>query len=251
MRYINCVISIVFLLLLTSSVMAQGDYLKKGESGIEVVGSLIKDDISSGYGIQAGFSLNGIVDIGFAMTMSKMDSNSGYYKVKAKSYSTFIVFHMAKQNKYNVPVALSLLIGYNSATYTGSSEYGFSDQKYYEDQLIVGFGAYRNERLAPNLYIQPRGEIILHPSFETSPDIYPDYDFNSYSNFDRIDETGLNPSFNFGISLFAGPDKTFNSLLRIGPSIGFYKGTTTFAINVGVIIPFGSLKNENDDENDW
>ncbi len=230
--------------IISSVAFAQGDYLNKGMNGVEVIGGYINNDFSSGYGIQIGISLNGVVDIGFAATSFNIDSEYDFIDFKAKSYVTFVMFHFVKQNKYKIPLTSSLIVGYNSTNTTESSDFEYGNKSYKEGRFAIGLGLTRNEKLSPKITLQPRCEIMIYPHIES-------YDLVTGDGRTDYSKIVLNPEFNLGLFLIIGTDRNRNPILRIGPALQFSKGTTTYSINAGFIVPFGGSHSSNDADDDW
>ncbi len=244
MRFKFQILFVLCTSIISSVVFAQGDYLKKGVSGVEAIGSYINDDISSGYGIQIGISLNGVVDVGFAATAFNIDSEYDFINVKAKSYVTFVMFHFVKQNKYKIPLTSSLIVGYSNTNITEDRDFEYGDISYKEGRFAIGLGLIRNEKISQEILLQPRCEVLIYPHIES-------YDVVTYDGRTDYSKIVLNPEFNLGLSLIIGTDQNRNPILRIGPALQFSKGTTTYSINAGVIVPFGGSHSSNDTDDDW
>lgn len=59
MRFGKYLIAFILIIFAGSSVMAQGDYLQRGESGFEADFGYLFNDIVSGYGGQVSFCVDG------------------------------------------------------------------------------------------------------------------------------------------------------------------------------------------------
>ena len=120
----------------TSQIFAQGEFLKRGESGWGVAGSAAFVQTSSAYGISFGYSFKGFFDVGLGVGRG-YQGEGGDYQVYSNFIAPSITVYLAKQDgrKRTPTIALSLSYQYvsiNTPEPTG-----------YYDPTPAPYGSYR------------------------------------------------------------------------------------------------------------
>lgn len=108
--------SIIFsLLLITSAATSQSLLLKKGQSGTNIGVGLGSIGKASNVYLKAGFSPNGLLDIGLGIGKSSVDDISNYGELFIIPYIEYLFI---KQDR-NVPLSVGIGASYQRTTDTG------------------------------------------------------------------------------------------------------------------------------------
>ncbi len=109
-------IYIYFITILIPSLLnAQGQYLEKGISGIDISGEYALNNDLNSFTIGLGYSFNGIFDIGFDYSNASLDNDDKLY---INFYGPCLRFHVLKQSKV-VPISFSFSASYLFGSYSG------------------------------------------------------------------------------------------------------------------------------------
>ncbi len=131
---------IIFVSLVSSNVLAQGDILKYGESGTDfnIFGEL--NSRTDGYaGGNVGISLKGVIDLRFAITSSS----------EAK-YSPSITIHTIKQDRTGLPFCLSFVY---SVAAKDLSAISFDNNSSYGSVIFSNIELNQNKIIQPSFFI--------------------------------------------------------------------------------------------------
>ena len=131
----------IFVVLMASSVFAQGDYLNKGESALEFGFFNLTNGGENNQGGNVGLALNGIVD--FDLSIQKMSTRKTLY---SKSMS----LHIFRQGYHSAPFGLSFM--------AGTSSYNIGNL-FFRNYYMYGPTLYRNIIIGNAITLQPSAGI--------------------------------------------------------------------------------------------
>ncbi len=213
---------VIIILLLAVSAMAQGDYLKKGENGIEIMGNYLfpKND-ATGHGFQVSFSINGGFDFGFAVANVKGKMDDIFTDANATAYSPFVIIHFSNEDKKIQPLSLALLIGAESVNTTVELPNSY-ESNYSSSRVFLGGAVYGEISPANRITFQPVGSLTLSKGIHNGG-------------------TDIKSVFGVGASLYFKLSSNNSTALRINPMMNFYKGNSSSSINVGLIFPMQGI----------
>lgn len=217
----------VFLALFTLSDLgawAQGNFLKKGQSGLGFSGGYAYNSSASGITGTASVALGGIFDISFGLGWASYGSED-LTDLKATSLSPELRAHVIKQNSSRSPISLSLSVGHVRDNFR-SPELDEAGYAYKANSVFVGATVFRDVRLSAKAYVQPYVG-LAHTS-------------TTYTLIDDLgrmfsDKVGI-ASFVAGLSLVDAV--SWRTLLVIQPGLTLNKDATTFSVSLGLVYAF-------------
>jgi len=204
-------------------VLAQGEYLKKGENGFELMGGYLfgGEDDATGYGIQVSYSFLGDLDIGFAMANVKGKINDFYVDGSSTAYSPFIIIHFNKKNRETLPLAFALMIGAESINLK-AKRIDLYESNYSSSLLKLGVSVYGDLLSSDNTIIQPVVQLMFNKNIKDANDMFP--------------------VIGVGASMFFKLSKSNSAALRINPMSTIYKGEASHSLNIGLILPIEAVE---------
>ncbi len=159
---------VIIIFLFSIPVLAQGDYLQKGENALEFGFFNLTNDGKNIQGGNVGFAFKGIVD--FDLSIQKMP-------IRKTLYSKSMTLHIFRQGYHSIPIGLSFNAG------TSSYNIGnFFFRNYYK----YGPTLFRNIHIGNSLTIQPSAGLsfLSENSMDDEPDnrngLVYDFDLSGY-----------------------------------------------------------------------
>jgi hypothetical protein len=225
MKRASAVFSALFLLS-ASAGFAQGNFLKKGQSGLGLSGAYGTNSTASGFSGTLGVALGGLFDLSLGAGHAVFDS-SNYGDLTSNSLSPELRGHVIKQNSSKSPVSLSLSIGYAKDHFDSPELEPADIGAMWTNSLILGATVYRDVPLSGKLYLQPYVG-ISHTS----------------STFKlTVISTGVTWSDKDSMAAFlVGLPVVYSfserALLVLQPGLAFDKDATTFAVSLGLVYAF-------------
>jgi hypothetical protein len=225
MKRASAVFSALFLLS-ASAAFPQGNFLKKGQSGLGLNGAYVTNSSASGYSGTAGVALGGIFDLSFGAGHAVFDSvefgdlTSNFLKPELRA-------HVIKQNSSTSPVSLSLSIGYAKDDFASPELEPADIGAMRTSSFILGATVYRDVPLSGRLYLQP----------------YVGVSHTSTTFKVTVESTGATWSDKDGLAAFlVGLPVVYSfserALLVLEPGLTFDKDATTFAVSLGLVYAF-------------
>ena len=217
-------------LLLATSAFPQGNFLKKGQSGLGFSGAYAANRSASGITGTTGVALGGIFDISFGLGWARYGSED-LTDLKATSLSPQLRAHVIKQNSSRSPVSLTLAVGHARDNFR-SPDLAEAGYTYKANSLFVGAAISRDVRFSAKVFVQPYVG-LTHTS-------------TTYTLIDDLgrmfsDKGGL-ASFELGLPLVYA--FSWRTLLVVQPGLTFNKDTTTFAVSLGLVYVFNKSAGE-------
>jgi hypothetical protein len=197
-------------------------YLQQGTSGFGIGGSFMTGDNWTGFGLGAGYSVSGIVDLGFAFGRYSFDDGD----LTATALSPSLSVCALKQSK-DIPLSLELGVGYEHDSYDSDA---FDILGWEMSGSGYWFGA--------SLY----GAIEASPSMNLIPLLGIAYNHvnvrieDSYGQ--SVSDDDSSTSFAFGLSLaFQMPQAR---VFYLTPTISIVEDETSFRVSAGFVFPTGN-----------
>lgn len=205
-----------FILILFSSVMfGQGAFLERGQSGLGVGVGFSTNENSSSFGVSLGYSISGIVDLGFSVERVNADND-----LHATAVSPSLSFYPLKQNE-SVPFTLGFGFGYQSQELSSDS-FGGYDVEISGDYYSIGASLQRTIYASDRSRVQP----MIGVSFVTGTTKVK----TSWGSGESEDDaTG------FSLGLAGIFDVSPKTIFALTPQIGISEGVTSFGVNIAFI----------------
>jgi hypothetical protein len=215
---------VVLFALSSLAALAQGNFLKKGQSGLGFSGSYAANSSASGATGTAAAVLGGIFDISFGLGWSSYGSDD-LTDLKATSLSPQLRAHVIKQNSSRSPVSLSLTVGHARDNFR-SPDLDAAGYTYKANSIFVSATVSRDVRLTAKSYVQPYVG-LTHTS-------------TTYTLIDELgrmfsDKGGI-ASFDLGLPLIYAV--SWRTLLVLQPGLTLNKDVTTFSVSLGLVYVF-------------
>jgi len=209
---------------LTAAAFPQGNFLKKGQSGLGFSGAYAANSSASGFTGTTGVALGGIFDLAFGLGWASYGSED-LTDLKATSLSPELRAHVIKQNSSRSPVSVSLSVGHARDNFR-SPDLDEAGYTYKANSLFVGGTVSRDVRVSAKAYLQPYVG-LRHTS----------------TTYTLIDDLGRMFSDKGGIASFeAGLPLVYafswRTLLVVQPGLTLNKDATTFAVSLGLVYVF-------------
>lgn len=218
---------LIFFLLLSTGISAQGEYFEKETNGLGGFLGIAKNSESNWLGLGAGYSLNGVFDIG--ATVGRQGSDISNLHLSSVAIRPEIAVHPIKQSG-DMPINLDAFIGYQFDVYK-------IDEL---DDLNVGYIITSN---TPSLALWLSHNFEIDDKATFQPNINMRY-FHSSVEFDFDDiycrQTGIcdftdkseNLYFGLGGSLLFGSGR---QIFVINPDLAFSEDVVRFSIRLGLL----------------
>jgi hypothetical protein len=209
----------------TLAAFAQGNFLKKGQSGLGLNGAFITNSDASGIMGTAVVALGGIFDLGFGVGRAAYDDSQVLADLKATTLSPELRAHVIKQNSSKSPVSLSLSIGHSRDNFS-SPDLDAVGYTFKANSLVVGATVYRDVRLSRRALIQPAVG-LTHTSTT----------FKLTDNLGQtLSDKGGIVTFQVGLPLVY--TFSWRTLVVLQPGLTLNKDTTAFAVSIGLVYAF-------------
>jgi hypothetical protein len=202
----------------------QGNFLKKGQSGLGFSGAYAVNSSASGITGTASVALGGIFDLAFGLGWADYGSED-LPGLRATTLSPELRAHVIKQNSSRSPISLSLSVGHARDNFR-SPDLDEAGYTYKANSLFVGATVSRDVRLSAKAFVQPYVG-LTHTS----------------TTYTLIDDLGRMFSDKGGIASFtAGLPLVYafswRTLLVVQPGLTLNKDATTFAVSLGLVSVF-------------
>lgn len=197
------ILFVIIIILLTSSVFAQGDYLQKGESGFGVGFGSVFNQGGGVLGVHLGYSAGGVIDFGVLINAP----------LGVENISINMAVHLFKLSDSITPLGISLI---------GESTL---DSEYSDDSYSYGAVLYSNIPITTHLYIQP---FLGFANIITS---------RRYFQGDRIYH-----AFMRGVSIFADINHDFIASVGVSYSSIGVRDKEAIGVNIGLIYHYEANK---------
>lgn len=136
-----------------SAAFAQGNFLKRGQSGFGLAGAYATNSQANGFSGTAGVSLGGAFDFSLGVGHATFPG-AEIADLEATTFEPGLTVHVIKQNSSTSPVSLAFSIGYAHETYS-SPDLDAADITMRTDSYMLGVTVYRDVPLGRRLYLQP------------------------------------------------------------------------------------------------
>jgi hypothetical protein len=209
----------------TLTVFAQGNFLKRGQSGLGLSGAFITNSDAAGFTGTAVVALGGFFDLGFGVGRAAYDASQELADLKATTLSPELRAHLIKQNSSKSPVSLTVSFGHSRDNFS-SPDLDAVGYTFKANSLILGATLYRDVRLFRRVMVQPAvGLTHTSTTFKLINDLG-----QSLSDKDTL------VSFQLGLPFVY--ECSWRTLVVIQPGLTLNKDQTTFAVSVGLVYVF-------------
>ncbi len=224
-------IAAFLLVILSSNVFSQGEFMHKGQSGLQFDGFYLqskktmyiesdqgivntKDATQSGFGGRIGISIKGVFDMQYSFNGWTLPSSSLYPETKGRTINARAVIHFAKQSD-KLPFSIRGLIAYGYSDYDGI---GTNDT-----DVDFGLGISRRTYFRDNFSIVPTIDFL--------------YSISNYT-MDTADDIELTGGI-ISLSIPIAYNLARNHLIHFAPVINYGMNETegSMGFNLGYIIP--------------
>jgi len=211
--------TLIALFLPTTFARAQSMYLERGTSGFGIGGSFMTADEWNGFGLGAGYSLSGLVDLGFGFSRISLEDSD----LTGTGLSPSISVCALKQST-EMPLSLELGVAYEHDSYDSDAldllGWDMSGSGY-----SFGLSVYGSIQASPSMNVLPIfGLAYVHTNVEVE-------DSYGQSVSDDDDST----SFGFGLSL-AFP-MARKQVFYLTPGLSIVEDETSFRVSAGFVFP--------------
>lgn len=203
-------------------VLAQGEYVGPGQSGLGVRGGLSVFDNGSSFDMNFNYTVSGILDVGISAGRGNVDVDEVGTKFKYTGLSPNVGVFVLKQSK-EIPISCFLGSSYVKAKYSADIL----------DELnldMTASGWIFGGSLVREIILSPETSVI--PAFGLS---HSNLKVKLKERFgDSISNEGTGTNFNFGLGFaFQFPSE---SVFFVNPTVSHGEDNTTFSVNVGFVI---------------
>jgi len=210
------------LIVICSTVYGQGAYLERGQSGVEIGGGYSTNKDGTGIGVNAGFTVNNIFDIGIGVENFSYTQKISQSPMTALSFSPKVTCYVVK-NKEELPLSFAVSAGYGWQT-NSSAALDYYSLKMTSESFSVGGSLFGYLKVSESFHIKPSvgfAYIIGEAKLE-------DEDGNKITKKDdtTVLLLGLGLAFNI-------PPK---NIFVLSPAVGISNGTTSFGVGLSLII---------------
>jgi hypothetical protein len=223
---------LAFFFLSALAAFGQGNFLKKGQSGLGLSGAYATNSSASGYSGTAAVTLGGIFDLSFGAGHAVFDS-ADYGDLTSNSLTPELRAHVIKQNSSKSPVSLSLSIAYAKDDFASPELEPAGIGAMWTNSFIMGATVYRDVPLSGKLYLQPYVG-VTHTSST--------FKLTVVSTGVTWSDKDAMVSFNVGLPLVYA--LSLRTMLVLQPGLTFDKDATTFAVSVGLVYAFNKAPGE-------
>jgi hypothetical protein len=205
---------------------AQGNFLKKGQSGFGLTGAYSSSSSIQGFTGIAGISFGGTFDLSLGVERAAVDA-TGLADLKATAIAPQLTFHIIKQNSARSPVSVAFSIGYGYNKYS-SPDLDAVSYTMWDQVFSIGVMLYRDVPLSEKIYLQP----LIGGGYTNSSLKLKNAEGLTLSNEDYA------WSFSAGLPVVYGiSDRT---LLVLEPGLITDKNATTFIVSLGFVHIFNT-----------
>ncbi|MBD3196426.1 MAG: hypothetical protein GF317_15310 [Candidatus Lokiarchaeota archaeon] len=211
----------VFLFLLVPNIaFSQGRYIEKGQNGFGISGGFSSNKDAKGFGGNIGYSISGILDLGFSYSRSTTNDEP---KIYSDDISPSINIHILKQS-INVPISFSMGAKYIKSYYSGD----FLDDY---DLELNSSGFVIGGEIAGKIPIDK--DFAVMPSFGISYYSYSAEIKDQYGNSAEDDDSVTDFIFELPLIFYVGS----KNLFCISPGLSMDEDYNTFFVNLSFIVP--------------
>jgi len=213
---------LLVLFVICSSAYGQGAYLDRGQSGVEIGGGYSTNKDGTGIGVNAGFAVNNIFDIGIGLENFSYTQKIFGAPMTALSFSPNVTCYVIKNNE-KLPLSFAVTAGYGWQT-NSSDALDYYNLKMTSESFSIGGSLFGNLKVSESFRIKPSfgfGYIIGEAKLE-------DEDGNKITKKD--DTTVL--LLGLGLAFDVPPQNIF----VISPAVSISNGTTSFGVGLSLII---------------
>jgi hypothetical protein len=205
-----------------SEVESQSVFLDSGSSGMSLAGGINLSDSGAGFGIDAGYSLAGLVDFGFGFGRYNYDDEaSGGLDLVGTGFVPSMSFLMLKQSEY-IPLSIKLGVGYGRSRVSGA-EIERLELDWTGSSWILGLDLHSSMELTDGNILIPHFGVSHTNTQATIKDKYGD----------SVKNEGSDTSFDVGATFaFKLEDGGF---VYLDPSVSMGEDETTFSFGVGMV----------------
>jgi hypothetical protein len=209
-------------LIVLSEVESQSIFIDSGSSGMSLAGGINLNDSGAGFGIDAGYSLAGLVDFGFRYWRWRPDDEtSDGLDVVSTAFVPSLSFLMLKQSEY-IPLSIELGVGYGRAKLSGA-DIDRLDLEVTAGTWILGLDLHSSMELKDGNILLPHFGVSHTKTQVTIKDKYGDLEK------DEDSDTSFDVGAKFAFKLEDG------GFVYLDPSVSMGEDETTFSLRVGMV----------------
>lgn len=216
----------------TGTVLAQGAFLKKGESGLGVGAGFTTNKDAFGYGGSLGYSISGYFDLsgsvsGTSVSMTpQLEFIGSSYRLSVTSFDFGGTAYISREDSANQPFDLAVSVDYERDYYSSQALSSRGINISGED-FTFGGTLFRNISVSPMDYLQPSVTVAFLISAVTTNQ-------GPYSGGTSENILVYSAGLTYVVK------NTFANEFLFTPAVAIDKHDVTFSLTAGIVFPTSS-----------